>query len=117
MDTVRGLGFRTLTGDRAFFANAEYRFPLVDLVATPVLAFQGIRGVVFLDVGGAWYEDFQSFDFYNSDTKRLEDGIAAYGWGVTVKFLGFDLNWDFAQRWDLKDKLDKRTSFWIGTRF
>jgi hypothetical protein len=117
MDTVRGLGFRTLTGDRAFFTNAEYRFPLIDVVATPILAFQGIRGVIFLDVGGAWYNDFETFDFYDSDTGRLRDGIAAYGWGVTVRFLGFDLNWDFAQRWDLKDKLDSRTSFWIGTRF
>ncbi len=116
-DTVRGVGYRTLVGDRAFFANAEYRFPLIDQIATPVLNFQGIRGVVFLDVGGAWYSDFQSFDFYDSETKRLRDGLAAYGWGVTVRFLGFDLNWDFAQRWDLKDKLDSRTSFWIGTRF
>lgn len=117
MDTLRGIGFRTLTGDRAFFANMEYRFPLIDLVATPVLAFQGIRGVIFFDVGGAWYKDRQSFEFYNSDTKRLQDGIAAYGWGLTVRFLGFDLNWDFAQRWDFKDKLENRTSFWIGTRF
>jgi hypothetical protein len=117
MDTLRGIDYRSLTGDRAFFANAEYRFPLIDAVITPVLAFQGIRGVIFLDVGGAWYKDFQSFDFYNSDTGRLRDGIAAYGWGVTVRFLGLDLNWDFARRWDLKDKLDSRTSFWIGTRF
>jgi hypothetical protein len=117
MDTLRGVNYRSLTGDRAFFANAEYRFPLIDLVATPILAFQGIRGVIFFDVGGAWYNDFESFDFYDSDTGRLEDGIAAYGWGVTVRFLGVDLNWDFARRWDLKDRLDSRTSFWLGYRF
>ncbi len=117
LDTLRGIDYRSLTGDRAFFANAEYRFPLLDLVATPIINFQGVRGVVFLDVGGAWYKDRDDFKFYDSETKRLRDGIAAYGFGVTVQFLGFNLNWDFAKRWDLKDRLDSQTAFWIGTRF
>ena len=117
MDTLRGGRFRDILGDRAFFANVEYRFPLLDLVATPVLAFQGIRGVLFFDVGGAWFGDVEEFDFYNEDESRLEDGIAAYGWGVTVQFLGLDLNWDVARRWNFKEGEDFRTSFWIGTRF
>ncbi|HEX7184108.1 MAG TPA: BamA/TamA family outer membrane protein [Thermoanaerobaculia bacterium] len=117
LDTIRGTRFRQLSGDRGFFVNAEYRFPLIDVIATPILAFQGIRGVLFFDVGAAWYKDDPSFDLYNSDTGRLEDGIAAYGYGITIRFAGFDLNWDFATRTDFKDKLDRRTAFWIGTRF
>lgn len=117
LDTLRGFGFRRIVGDRAFFTNMEFRFPLLDVLATPLVAFRGIRGVIFLDVGGAWYEDFQSFNFYDSDTKRLRDGLAAYGWGLTTQLLGLELNWDFARRWDLKDASDFETSFWIGTRF
>ena len=117
MDTLRGGRFRDILGDRAFFANVEYRFPLVDLVATPILNFQGIRGVFFFDVGGAWFGGVQDFEFYNSDESRLEDGIAAYGYGITVQFLGLDLNWDFARRTDFKDAERYRTTFWIGTRF
>jgi Tol biopolymer transport system component len=117
LDTLRGIDFRALSGDRAFFTNLEYRFPLVDLVATPLLAFRGIRGVLFVDVGGAWYHDFQGFRFYNGETKRLQDAIASYGWGVTAQFLGLDLNWDFARRYDLKQSSAFQTSFWIGTRF
>jgi Tol biopolymer transport system component len=117
MDTVRGVNFRDLVGDRAFFANVEYRFPLIDVVATPFLVFQGIRGVVFFDIGGAWYNDFQDFKFYNSDEGRLQDAVASYGWGVTVRFLGLDLNWDFARLWDFKEGGEFATSFWIGTRF
>ncbi|MEA2558863.1 MAG: hypothetical protein QOH06_367 [Acidobacteriota bacterium] len=117
LDTLRGGRFRDILGDRAFFANLEYRFPLIDLIATPVLAFQGVRGVVFADVGGAWFGDVQDFDFYNEDENRLEDGLAAYGWGITVQFLGIDLNWDMARRTNLKDAEDYRTTFWIGTRF
>jgi Tol biopolymer transport system component len=117
LDTIRGTDFRSIAGDRGFFANIEYRFPLLDLVATPLLNFRGVRGNVFLDVGGAWFHDFQDFTFYNSDTNRLQDAIAAYGWGFTFNFLGFDLNWDFAKQTDLKDAGSFRTTFWIGTRF
>lgn len=117
LDTIRGTRFRELVGDRGFFANVEYRFPLIDLLATPVLNFQGIRGVAFFDVGSAWLKDDPNYDFYDNDEGRLVDGVASYGFGVTVRFLGLDLNWDFAQRWDLKDKLGSETAFWIGSRF
>ncbi|HEX9941576.1 MAG TPA: hypothetical protein VGG03_06155 [Thermoanaerobaculia bacterium] len=120
LDTVRGVNFRSLIGDRAFFANLEYRFPLIDLVATPILAFQGIRGVLFFDVGGAWFNDFETFDLYDSDTKRFNDGIASYGWGVTARLYGLDFNWDFAKLYKpplgIKEE-GFRTEFWIGTRF
>jgi Tol biopolymer transport system component len=117
LDTIRGTRFRELVGDRGFFANIEYRFPLIDYIATPFIAFQGLRGVVFFDVGGAWFHDDPFYDFYDEDESRLRDGIAAYGYGMTVRFLGLDLNWDIARRWDFKDELDTQTSFWIGTRF
>jgi Tol biopolymer transport system component len=120
LDTLRGVHFRSVNGDRGFFANLEYRFPLVDLLATPVIAFQGIRGIVFADVGGAWFNDFEHFDFYNSDTKRLQDGVASYGWGLTARFLGLDLNWDFARLYKPPLGISGKgfkTEFWIGTRF
>jgi outer membrane protein assembly factor BamA len=118
LDTLRGIDFRSFSGDRAFFSNLEFRFPLLDVLATPFLAFRGIRGVLFFDVGGAWYHNLQPFRFYNSDTKRLQDAIAAYGWGFTAQFLGLDFNWDFAKRYDFKQSSGGfLTSFWIGTRF
>jgi Tol biopolymer transport system component len=120
LDTLRGIDFRSQVGDRAFFVNLEFRFPLLDALVGPVFDFRGIRGRVFLDVGGAWLDYAgEEFDFWNSDESRLEDAISAYGWGFTVRFAGFDLNWDFAQRWDFKDRDEEgfRTSFWIGSRF
>jgi Tol biopolymer transport system component len=120
LDDLRGVDFRSIVGDRAFFANFEYRFPLVDFLATPFLSFRGIRGRVFLDVGGAWYDRFgQDFEFWNSEENRLEDAISSYGWGVTFNFGGIALNWDFARLWDFKDNLGSgfETQFWIGSRF
>ncbi len=120
LDTLRGIEYRSLLGDRAFFGNVEYRFPLIDALVTPILDFRGIRGRVFLDVGGAWFDQFdQDFDFWNEDENRLQDGISAYGWGLSMIFGGLELNWDFAQRWDFDEELDGgyQTSFWIGSRF
>ena len=124
LDTLRGVDFRSVVGDRGFFANVEYRFPLVDVLATPLVAFQGIRGLVFFDVGGAWYNDFQDLEFYSEGDVPVRDGSVsygsmAYGFGVTASLLGLDLNWDFAKPINpLPDEnSDLRTSFWIGTRF
>lgn len=116
-DTVRGFDFFEIVGDRAFYSNLELRFPLIDFFVTPVLTFQGIQGRFFLDVAGAWFDEFQDFEFYNSDTDRLQDGIATYGFGVSVRFLGLDLHWDIAKQWDLEESGETRTVFWIGQRF
>lgn len=119
LDTVRGFDFRSLVGNRGFYANLELRFPLIDLLATPVFAFQGIRGFVFLDVGGAWFHPDQEFDFWDSENDRLEDAVSSYGFGVTTRLWGLDLNWSFAKRWNFDETLSDglETSFWIGPRF
>ncbi len=126
LDTLRGFDFRSIVGDRAFFANIEYRFPLIDALVSPVFDFRGIRGRVFLDVGGAW-RDYAGEELEFCDAKDVgflsEDGPAngcsSYGWGFTVQFGGWDLNWDFAQEWDFKETSPEgfRTAFWIGSRF
>lgn len=115
LDTLRGYDFRTFLGDRAFFANVEYRFPLIDVLAIPFLALRDIRGRLFFDVGGAYF-DGDEFTFFEDG--RLQDGAAAVGWGVSARLLGMELHWDFARRTDLDEiEKDTRTSFWIGQVF
>ncbi|MEE2776110.1 MAG: BamA/TamA family outer membrane protein [Acidobacteriota bacterium] len=116
-DQIRGLEYRDLVGEAAFYGNIELRFPLIDVLAFPGIALQGIRGRIFFDVGGAWFPDIQGFRFYNSDLNRLENAIAAYGFGITVRLFGLNLNWDFAEVGDLDVMSDRRTTFWIGQRF
>jgi Tol biopolymer transport system component len=118
LDTLRGFEFREFSGDRGGFLNVEYRFPLIDVLQTPLLGFQGIRGVIFFDVGAAWFSDFEDFEFYDSETDMLEDGRASYGFGFSVRFLGLPLNWDFARQYRFEGAEEgNATSFWIGTRF
>ena len=116
LNTVRGYPFRSIIGQHAGFANVEFRFPLVDVLATPLITLQQIRGVIFFDIGAAHFEG-QPFHFRNSDG-RLADARAAVGWGLSFQFWGLQLNWDFAKRYDLKDTEGGfRTSFWIGETF
>ncbi|HVT60897.1 MAG TPA: hypothetical protein VHR45_21205 [Thermoanaerobaculia bacterium] len=117
LDTVRGVDLFTLVGDRAFFGNLEYRFPLIDVLATPVLGFRGIRGVLFLDIGGAWFSKFQKFTFWDSKTHRLVNATASYGYGLSLNLLGLEVNWDFARITDLHSSKNFRTQFWIGARY
>ncbi len=115
LNTLRGYDFRSLIGQHAGFANFEFRFPLVDLLATPVIALHQIRGVFFFDIGAAHF-DGRPFKFMEDN--KLKDAKAAVGWGLSFNFWGLQLNWDFAKRYDF-DKFDKgfRTSFWIGDTF
>jgi WD40 repeat protein len=116
LDTIRGVDFRSLVGDRAFFGNVEFRFPLIDVLATPVLRFRGIRGVIFFDTGAAWFKS-QPFTFWSSKEHRLVDGIAAYGAGFSFNLLGLEANIDFARPTDFKTNQSVKTDFWIGYRF
>lgn len=116
LNTLRGYEFRSIVGQHAGFANLEFRFPLIDLLATPVFVFQQMRGVIFFDIGAARFKD-QPFEF-RDDEGRFVNAKASVGWGISFNFLGMPLNWDFAKRWDGKE-LDEgfRTSFWIGQTF
>jgi hemolysin activation/secretion protein len=116
IDTVRGFRTNSLIGFRAGYANIEYRFPLVDQLAFAGIGFQGIRGVLFVDIGTAYFPGITDFDFIDDDD-RLDSGVAAYGWGFDITLFGFPVHWDFAKRTDLKDSETFDTNFWIGFRF
>jgi hypothetical protein len=115
LDTLRGYDYRSIIGNNVFYVNTEFRFPLVDVLAMPFLAFGGIRGRIFLDVGGAWLND-QTFQFWHDG--RLKDGHAAFGAGFSVYFLGLPWNVDFSKQWDFQSTLSgTQATFYVGTTF
>ena len=117
LDTLRGLDFREQIGNTVGYANFEYRFPLIDLIAFPFGGFADIRAHFFLDVGGAALEG-QKFQFWDSSEHQLIDGKASYGYGLQFNFLGLTLHWDFAHLTDFKHTYSGlKTSFYIGTEF
>ena len=50
---LRGYNYLEFVGHKAFFANAELRFPLIEAMLTPFGVVGGFRGVFFFGVGGA----------------------------------------------------------------
>jgi Tol biopolymer transport system component len=115
LDTLRGYDYATVIGNNIFYVNSEFRFPLIDVLATPILAFQGVRGHIFLDVGGSWLND-QGFQFIQDGA--LKDGKASFGAGFSVYFFGLPWNVDFAKQWDFKQTLSNwQATFYVGTTF
>jgi hypothetical protein len=115
LNTLRGYDFRSIIGNQAAFANFEFRFPLIDVLATPIFVLTQVRGTLFMDVGGARFTG-QPYKFFENG--RLKDGFASVGYGLSFNFLGLELHWDFAKRTDLKNATGKyRTEFWIGETF
>jgi len=117
LNTLRGYEYNSLVGSRAFYANFELRFPLIDRIDTPIrLNFSDIRAHLFFDVGGAWFEEQENWKFWEDG--KLKNGVASIGWGLALNFLGLELHWDFAKRTNLEEiEDDLRTTFWIGQTF
>jgi len=76
LNTLRGHDFRTVIGQHAGFANVELRFPLIDVLATPIIVLQQVRGALFFDIGAAHF-DGRPFRF--AQNGRLQDPKASIG--------------------------------------
>ena len=50
---LRGYDYLQFLGNKAFFANAELRFPLIEAALTPIGVVGGLRGVVFANLGAS----------------------------------------------------------------
>jgi outer membrane protein assembly factor BamA len=115
---MRGYDYREFLGHKAFYANAELRFPLITAMATPLGVLGGIRGVFFFDLGGAVLAQ-QKFTLYDRNTQvvnavtaasptqlvntsingfRLVNSRASYGIGLETFALGFPVHFDWSWR-------------------
>jgi len=121
---MRGYEYLQFIGHNAVFANAELRFPLIEAMLTPLGVLGGVRGVAFVNIGGASFhgDDFKFWDtnsqvytpiigYQNPQTGnpeiqygnplevsgfRLVDGRGSYGIGLETFALGFPIHFDWA---------------------
>jgi hypothetical protein len=126
LDTLRGFPTYSLSGNRTWFTNFEWRFPLVDRMDIGPLRIGGLRARVFLDVGASWYRSksgteanmFGEPGFTFWEDGALKDGVSSYGWGLDIRLFGLPMHWDWVKIWNFDETLtDWETYFWIGTRF
>lgn len=117
LDTLRGFDYRTRIGNNIFYFNSEFRFPLIDVLSTPVIGLGGVRGRIFLDIGGAWLNG-QPFQFWDGNDNQIKDGLSSYGVGITFFLLGVPWNVDFSRPWNFRHNVgDTKVSFYLGGSF
>src|SRR4051794_14092887 len=124
---MRGYQYLEFIGQRAFFLNAELRFPLIEAALTPIGVIGGLRAVAFANLGAAGFngqnykvfenrsvvapvltgfvEDPNSLQGFSPVYEpravsglRLVDGRASYGLGLETFALGFPIHFDWAWR-------------------
>ncbi|HEX7503327.1 MAG TPA: BamA/TamA family outer membrane protein, partial [Acidobacteriota bacterium] len=115
-DTLRGADFRSLVGNKGFFLNAEFRFPLVHAALTPIGVIGPLRGVFFFDLGGFWFNE-QKFRIFESGSTRLQDALSSFGYGIEFFFFGYPFHVEWVWRTDFKEKKYGGVNFWIGFDF
>jgi hypothetical protein len=124
---LRGYDYLQFLGNKAFFANAELRFPIIEAALTPLGVIGGLRGVFFANMGAAGYEGLPMKVWSNETINytpllgfapdqtglgvvpvfgpttaipgfKLVDGRASYGIGLETFALGFPIHFDWSWR-------------------
>jgi hypothetical protein len=124
---LRGYQYLEFIGNKAFFADAELRFPLIEAALTPLGVIGGLRAVAFANFGASQFAqnkmqitsrapitrqpvlDYQQDPFTGVVTPilgpattitglRLVDGRASYGLGLETFALGFPIHFDWSWR-------------------
>lgn len=108
-----------LDGSKLALASLEYRLPLLDYLIfgwPGRWGLTGIGGVVFFDVGGAWYDEVQLFGHRDGEW-GLGDLRGDYGFGLRANLLGLPMKLDWAWRTDLRETDGNVVHFSIGPDF
>ena len=112
-NTIRASAWRSVIGNHGFFFNAEFRFPLISSAKTVIGNIGPIRGVLFFDVGGAWYEGDDEYRFLEEGKFKLQNGISSYGVGFQVFLLGVPIHFEWVYKWDFSENEYYGFNFWI----
>jgi outer membrane protein assembly factor BamA len=76
---MHGYDYLSFVGQNAVFGDAELRFPLIDAALTPIGVIGGIRGVAFVNVGGAWFPN-QGYKFASNAPETVRP-VVGYSTG------------------------------------
>lgn len=133
---VRSSNYYNIIANEGWFANAEFRFPLINAASSLIGPLGPIRGVLFFDVARAKIKGFpakfytlEGYDISEFDILpiyRVADVIGSYGYGFEFFLLGLPIHLEFVKRIEIADisepfKIDIfgkfETKFWIGFDF
>lgn len=125
---VRSADYYSIIGHEGWYANLEFRFPVINAASTIIGLIGPVRGVLFFDLTRAKIKGFPAI-MYNSNKERWwepSDAIGSYGYGFEFFFLGLPIHLEFVKSLEISDishPLDIntvgkfKTKFWIGFDF
>lgn len=130
---VRSVSYYSLVASEAWFANLEFRFPLINVAATIIGLIGPVRGVLFFDVCrfrikgyDAKFATFIGFDELGLPKWRISEALGSFGYGFEFFLLGLPFHLEFVKRLEWEDfskpfGFDSygkfQTRFWIGWDF
>jgi len=131
---VRSASYYSIIANEGWYANLEFRLPLINAASTIIGQIGPIRGTLFFDITRAkikgypatFATEFLGYDDQLLPIIREVDAIGSYGYGFEFFFLGLPVHLEFVRRlefpdlsrpfdWDKKGNF--RTRFWIGFDF
>jgi hypothetical protein len=131
---VRTAYFYSIVATEYWFANAEFRFPLIGLAQTIIGTFGPIRGVLFFDITRSKYGDYPA-KFYRYVAEKSTatspyyasgDAFGSFGYGLETFIFGLPIHLEWVTRleWSTITKpfaFDKVggyvLKFWLGFDF
>ncbi|MCK4337908.1 MAG: hypothetical protein KAX11_08185, partial [Candidatus Aminicenantes bacterium] len=111
-----------------WYANFEFRFPVINSANTIIGQIGPVRGTLFFDISRAKLKGYNSeFVRYTSDFQPITyEAIGSYGFGFQFFFLGLPIHLEFVKAlefpkastpWDFDVIGAWKTKFWIGFDF
>ena len=131
---VRSVPYFSLVGNEGWYANFEFRFPLVNAAYTLIGQIGPVRGTFFFDVTRAKLKGQQA-KFYRYPENEIIypwtepisfDALGSFGFGLEFFFLGLPIHLDFVKRlewpefskpFDVDAIGGYEAKFWIGFDF
>jgi len=126
---VRSAYFYNIVSTEGWFANAEFRLPLINAASTLIGTIGPVRAVFFFDVTRSKFNGNPAKFFLPSDSGQaivVLDAIGSYGGGIQLFLLGLpihvewvkQLGWgDFSNPFSVQSYGQFETKFWIGLDF
>jgi hypothetical protein len=127
---VRSVDYLNMVATEGWFANAEFRFPLVNAASTLIGTIGPVRGAVFFDLSRSKIKGYPARYFVFDEVSGLPagayDAIGSVGYGLEVFFMGLPLHFDWAKRlylskmsrpFDIESSGGYILRFWIGYDF
>lgn len=125
---VRSVYYYSIIATEGWYANAEFRFPLVNAASTLIGQIGPVRGVFFFDISRSKIKGYPAkiYEFIPGEGYKPFDAIGSYGYGFEFFLLGIPIHLEFVKKLvfpDISKPFDYssigkfETKFWIGFDF